>query len=149
MNDAPTRFAEDQTGAVSRLPREEGNLGEAELAESAVELNAWATEEGLRGATARELFDGYCRRLSATGFVLMRAYVSTQTLHPQWSGYGYTWRRELNSVREQQFARGPVSQEWLSSPFHALIRRSRAGEKNPWLRADSNSARSNGTFPRS
>jgi hypothetical protein len=36
-------------------------------------VRAWATEEGLRGATARELFDGYCRRLSATGFVLMRA----------------------------------------------------------------------------
>src|SRR5208282_3318783 len=131
--DAPTRFAEDQAGAASLLPREEGNLRVAELAESAVELNAWATEEGLRGATARELFDGYCQRLSASGFVLMRAYVSTQT-HPQWSGYGYTWRRELNSVREQQSARGPVSQEWLSSPFHALIRRSRAGEKNPWLR---------------
>src|SRR5208337_2269742 len=49
--------------------------------------------------------------------------VSTQTLHPQWSGYGYTWRRDLNSVREQQFARGPVSQEWLSSPFNALIER--------------------------
>ncbi len=64
----------------------------------------------------------------------MRAYVSTQTLHPQWSGYGYTWRRDLNSVREQQFARGPVSQEWLSSPFYALIQRSRAGEKNPCLR---------------
>jgi len=134
MNDAPTRFADDQAGAASLLPREEGNLRVAELAESAVELNAWATEEGLRGATARELFDGYCRHLSATGFVIMRAYVSTQTLHPQWSGYGYTWRRELNSVREQQFARGPVSQEWLSSPFHALIRRARAGEKNPWLR---------------
>ena len=147
MNDAPTRFAEDQTGAASLLPREEGNLRVAERAESAVELNAWATEEGLRGATARELFDGYCQHLSASGFVLMRAYVSTQTLHPQWSGYGYTWRRELNSVREQQFARGPVSQEWLGSPFHALIRRSRAGEKNPWLRRDSNSARSNGTFP--
>src|SRR5271165_6456707 len=60
--------------------------------------------------------------------------VSTQTLHPQWSGYGYTWRRDLNSVREQQFARGPASREWLSSPFNALIERSRAGEKNPWLR---------------
>jgi adenylate cyclase len=40
----------------------------------------------------------------------------------------------LNSVREQQYARGPVSREWLSSPFNALIERSRAGEKNPWLR---------------
>jgi hypothetical protein len=82
MNDATTRLAEDQTGSASLVPREEGNLPVAELAESAAELNAWATEEGLRGATARELFDGYCRRLSATGVVIMRAYVSTQTLHP-------------------------------------------------------------------
>ena len=35
---------------------------------------------------------------------------------------------------EQQFARGwPVSQEWLVSPFHALIQRSQAGEKKVWL----------------
>jgi hypothetical protein len=73
MNDAPTRFAEDQTGAASLPPREEARLRVAELAECAVELNAWATEEGLRGATACELFDGYCRRLSAMNFVIMRA----------------------------------------------------------------------------
>ena len=134
MNDASLRFAEGETGATSLLSSEEGNLRLAELAQHAVELNAWVTEEGLRGATAGELFDGYCRRLSATDVVIMRAYVSTQTLHPQWTGYGYTWRRELRSVREQQFARGPISQEWLSSPFNALIQRSLAGEKNPWLR---------------
>ena len=103
----------------------------AELAQHAVELSAWVTEEGLRGATAGELFDGYCQRLSAMNVVIMRAYVSTQTLHPQWTGYGYTWRRELRSVREQQFARGPISQEWLSSPFNALIQRSLDGDKNP------------------
>jgi hypothetical protein len=105
-------------------------------------LNAWVTEEGLRGATAGELFDGYCQRLSAMDAVIMRAYVSTQTLHPQWTGYGYTWRRELRSVREQQFARGPISLEWLSSPFNALIQRSLAGEKNPWVAAPA------GTRPR-
>ena len=133
MNDASTRFGADLTGAAILLPRDESDARVVKLAESAVELNTWATEEGLRGATARELFDGYCRRLSALNVVIVRAYVSTQTLHPQWSGYGYTWRRDLNSVREQQFARGPVSREWLSSPFNALIERSRAGEKNPWL----------------
>jgi adenylate cyclase len=38
-------------------------------------------------------------------------------------------------VREQQFARGgPVSQEWLGSPFYALIQRSQAGEKKVWMR---------------
>src|ERR1700722_15838558 len=112
MNDVSPRFAEGQTGAASPLSSEEGNLRLAELAQHAVELSAWVTEEGLRGATAGELFDGYCQRLSAMNVVIMRAYVSTQTLHPQWTGYGYTWRREFSSVREQQFARGPISQEW-------------------------------------
>jgi hypothetical protein len=65
MNDASTRFAEDQMGAALPPPGEEGNPRVVELAESAIDLNTWATEEGLRGATARELFDGYCRRLSA------------------------------------------------------------------------------------
>jgi hypothetical protein len=81
MNDASPRFAEGQTGAASSLSNEEGNLHLAELARHTVELNAWVTEEGLRGATAGELFDGYCQRLSAMDVVLMRAYVSTQTLH--------------------------------------------------------------------
>ena len=50
MNDASTRFAADQTGAATLLPRDESDARVAELAESVVELNAWATEEGLRGA---------------------------------------------------------------------------------------------------
>ena len=106
----------------------------AALAASAAGLNAWATEQGLSGAVARELFEGYCARLVSLGFELLRAYVSTQTLHPQWTGYGYTWRREWQSVREQQFARGPVSEEWLRSPFYTLVQRSAAGEKKAWLR---------------
>lgn len=134
MNDASTRLAEKETRRRSQAAEADRNLAAEERATRAAELNAWAAEEGLRGATARELFEGYCRRLESHGFALMRAYVSTQTLHPQWSGYGYTWRREWQSVREQQFARGPVSQEWLTSPFNALIKRSLAGEKNPWLR---------------
>jgi adenylate cyclase len=134
MSDASPRFDEAQTGAASLLPSEGRGGSPAKLAQHAGELSVWFTEEGLRGATAGELFEGYCRRLSAMDFVIMRAYVSTQTLHPQWTGYGYTWRREYSSVREQQFARGPVSREWMSSPFNALIQRSLAGEKNPWLR---------------
>jgi adenylate cyclase len=134
MNDASPRFDEAKTSAASLLPNEGCSVSRAELVQHAGELNVWFTEEGLRGATAGELFEGYCRRLSAMDFVIMRAYVSTQTLHPQWTGYGYTWRREFSSVREQQFARGPVSHEWMSSPFNALIQRSLAGEKNPWLR---------------
>ena len=95
MNDASPRFAEVQTGAPLLSSTEEGAVSLAELAQHTGELSVWFTEEGLRGVTAGELFEGYCRRLSAMNFVIMRAYVSTQTLHPQWTGYGYTWRREL------------------------------------------------------
>src|SRR5271154_4034164 len=134
MNDASPRFDEAQTDIASLLLSEGRSVSLAEPAQRAGELSVWFTEEGLRGATAGELFEGYCRRLSAMDFAIMRAYVSTQTLHPQWTGYGYTWRREFSSVREQQFARGPISHEWMSSPFNALIQRGKAGEKNPWLR---------------
>jgi adenylate cyclase len=89
MNDASPRFAEDRTVAASLSSSEEGNVRLAELAQHTGALGAWFTEEGLRGATAGELFEGYCRRLSAMNFVIMRAYVSTQTLYPQWTGYGY------------------------------------------------------------
>jgi adenylate cyclase len=100
-----------------------------------VDIHIWAMEEGLRGATAGDLFDGYCQRLVIAGFPLMRAYISTQTLHPQWSGYGYTWRRDLNAVHYQQYARGGGDSEiWLRSPFYAIITRAKEGESNPWLR---------------
>ena len=69
MNDASPRFAEGQTSAASLISSEEGNLRLAELAQRALELNAWVTEEGLRGATAGGLFDGYCQRLSAMDVV--------------------------------------------------------------------------------
>jgi adenylate cyclase len=102
---------------------------------SIVELHVWTMEAGLHGVTAGELFDGYCRRLVEEGVPLLRAYVSTQTLHPQWTGYGYTWHRRLNAVREQHYERtaSPRS-EWLRSPFFQLIERARAGEPTPTLR---------------
>jgi hypothetical protein len=134
MNETSIRLVDSETRAPLPLSPKRA-LSAANLREAIDEIKRWATEQGLQGATARDLFEGYCRRLEAHGFTLMRAYVSTQTLHPQWTGYGYTWKHEWQSVREQQFARGgPISQERLASPFYALIQRSQAGEKKVWMR---------------
>ncbi len=104
-------------------------------ARAVADLYVWTMEAGLHGATAAELFDGYCRRLVESGVALWRGHVSTQTLHPQWTGYGYTWRRQLNTVHEQQFPRVETrSSEWVQSPFAHLIERARAGEPTPVLR---------------
>jgi hypothetical protein len=131
MNDASPRFAEAQTGAPLLLSTEDGAVSLTKLTRRASELSVWFTEEGLRGATAGELFEGYCERLSAMDFVIMRAYPD---LAPPMDWVWPHMATEFSSVREQQFARGPISHEWTSSPFNALIQRSLAGEKNPWLR---------------
>ena len=57
------------------------------------------------------------------------------TLHPQWGGYGYTWRRDLNAIEPGHFERttyrGPV---WFDSPFAYLLNRRNAPveESHPW-----------------
>ena len=100
-----------------------------------VETHIWAVREGLRGAPAYELFDGYCQRLVIHGTPLWRAHAAMETLHPQWNGYGYTWRRDLNAIEPEQYPHGDDDAlNWVTSPFYDLIRRARAGEGNPSMR---------------
>ena len=91
-----------------------------------VAMHIWAVTHGLRGASAYALFDGYCQRLVVDGTPLWRAHAAMETLHPQWNGYGYTWRRDLNAIAPEQY---PHSNEedliWVRSPFYALIERGR------------------------
>jgi adenylate cyclase len=105
------------------------------LGRNIIETHIWAVREGLRGAGAYDLFDGYCQRLVIHGVPLWRGFVAMQTLHPQWSGYGYTWQRDLNAIQPQQFARSDLAEpEWLGSPMYDLIQRARNGEHDPRMR---------------
>src|SRR5579871_836 len=101
-----------------------------------IETHIWAVREGLRGAAGYDLFDGYCQRLVIDGIPLWRAFAGMETLHPQWNGYGYTWRRDLNAIQPQHFDRhdGLGAAQWLLSPLFDLIRRAQAGEDNPSMR---------------
>src|ERR1700734_3804738 len=97
MNDASPGFGEAQTGAALLSSTKEGAVSLTELTRRTGELSVWFTEEGLRGATAGELFEGYCRRLSAMDFVIMRAYVSTRPCTP--NGLATGTHGDENSVR--------------------------------------------------
>ena len=100
-----------------------------------IDTHIWAVREGLRGATAYDLFDGYCQRLVIHGTELWRAHVAMETLHPQWHGYGYTWRRELNAIEPEQYVHGSAEgSDFVTSPLNALILRARDGEDNPSMR---------------
>ena len=59
---------------------------DAPLGQKIIELHVWAVGEGLRGAEAAQLFDGFCQRLVDAGVPLWRAFAGMRTLHPQWAG---------------------------------------------------------------
>src|SRR5690242_21904624 len=92
---------------------------DAPLGQRIIELHVWAVRQGLLGAAASELFDGFCQRLVEAGLPLWRAYAAMRTLHPQGGGYGYTWQRELNPF--EPAPHGPRDgQDWLTRPFGFL-----------------------------
>ena len=101
-----------------------------------IELHVWAVRQGLLGIGAAELFEGFCRRLALAGVRLWRASAAMRTLHPQWGGYSYTWRRDLNAIEPAQFERGDERRRvWLTSPFAFLVAQAqtRPGDADPWL----------------
>jgi adenylate cyclase len=93
------------------------------LGRKIIDLHIWAVQQGLRGAPTDVLFDGFCGRLVAAGVPLWRGFAGMRTLHPQWAGYGYTWRRDLNAIEPALFERGEeYEQDMLSSPFAQMMR---------------------------
>jgi adenylate cyclase len=113
-----------------RLPSFDSALGNHIIA-----LYVWAVRQGLGGAAAATLLDGLCQRLVIAGVPLWRGFAGMRTMHPQWGGYSYIWRRDLNAIQPAQFERGDqYEQDLQSSPFSNLIRQSIAnGGGPPWL----------------
>ncbi len=135
-------------GLASPAPQLELKTFDDPLGHRIIETHIWAVRQGLRGATAYDLFDGYCQRLVVNGAPLWRAHAAMETLHPQWNGYGYTWRRDLNAIQPEQYAHGSNDvSKWLSSPLYDLIRRARGGEDNPRIRRRLEAAPEQRDFP--
>jgi adenylate cyclase len=109
---------------------------DAPLGRRIIEFHVWAVRQGLLGTGAAELFDGFCQRLVLGGPPLWRASAAMRTLHPQWGGYSYLWRRDLNAIEPSQFERGDDHRRvWLTSPFAFLVAQAqtRPGNPDPWL----------------
>ena len=99
------------------LPELRHRTFDDELGRRIVDTHIWAVREGLRGADAYHLFDGYCQRLVIDGLPLWRAHAAMDTLHPQWNGYGYIWRRDLNAIEPEQYGRESSEREaWPQAP---------------------------------
>ena len=63
--------SDDPADALSRLQL---RTFDDELGRRIIETHIWAVREGLRGAAAYDLFDGYCQRLVINGTLAMKAH---------------------------------------------------------------------------
>ena len=106
------------------------------LGRKIIDVHIWAVRQGLHGAAVDALFDGFCQRLVIAGLPLWRGFAGMRTLHPQWGGYGYTWRRDLNAIEYDRFGRGvDTNPDWVESPFRFLINRIRGSDDGVvWMR---------------
>ncbi len=79
---------------------------DAPLGQRIIELHVWAVRQGLLGAAAAELFDGFCQRLVEAGLPLWRAYAGHADAASAMGRLRLHWQRELNAIEPAQFGRG-------------------------------------------
>ena len=104
------------------------------LGRKIIALHVWAVDQGLRGAAGEAVFEGLCRRLVEAGVPLWRAFAGMRTLHPQWAGYSWTWRRDRDAIEPALLQRGAAYEQILyDSPF-TLMRTedANAREEGAW-----------------
>jgi adenylate cyclase len=100
-----------------------------------VEIQVWAVREGLRGTEPTALFAGLCRRLIESGVPVWRAFAGVRTLHPQWAGYSYTWRRDGDGVEPEQFPRGHRYEQIVADSVFGHLRSeaTASADRAPWV----------------
>ena len=85
----------------------------------------WLVEQGLAGADAPVLLDGFVQRCTDAGLHLSRAVVFIDTLHPIFEGGGARWTDDGNAVEAFTYGRssgeGSGAAMWQRSPLYALI----------------------------
>jgi adenylate cyclase len=81
----------------------------------------WLLQEARDLADTRSVISGLGQRLSATGFPLLRLFLSVGTLHPQVATIGYQWRRGNSLASETPREHGIDIQEvYLRSPIKLI-----------------------------
>jgi adenylate cyclase len=84
-------------------------------------ISDWLIEQGLLQAPIDTMLAGFCDRLFEAGVPLLRANVSTRTMHPLIDSISHVWRRggkvdsRTNTYEEQNHER------WLHSPLRTIV----------------------------
>lgn len=95
------------------------------MTDPVAELIHWLAGAAARGAAIEEVIRHCGLALDAAGTRIMRASVSTTTVHPQMNAFRIAWRRGLGTERAELDHGGERREAWLTSPLRAMLQESR------------------------
>jgi adenylate cyclase len=120
----PLEVSTEATASGEEFFRTEGAYTSLGAPIAGGQVDRWLLREGPGIDSEVEMFDELCWRLVGDGLPLWRASLHMGTLHPQISGIGARWLRQLNIVEEYRILRGSeTTEEYLRSPIRATIER--------------------------
>lgn len=85
------------------------------------DLSEWLALATVRGVGFEAMLTHVCEEMCRAGLPLARVHVSVTTLHPSFSGHGYTWVPRGEAERESYGHEGVDSPAWRSSPFNHMM----------------------------
>jgi adenylate cyclase len=86
------------------------------------ELVDWLVDAGLDNGDEQALVDGFCARLNAAGFELLRAFVASEILHPLHDARGFVWRGRGVAREHYGYTESPEQEvDWQKSPLRHLV----------------------------
>ncbi len=84
-------------------------------------MTSWIVEQGLRGNSDLDVFEGFCERIVSGGIQLQRAYCGVRVIHPNYAGFGLIWRGN-GEVKEETYSPDSTnSKTWAVSPLKVLV----------------------------
>ncbi|MEM7226017.1 MAG: adenylate/guanylate cyclase domain-containing protein [Pseudomonadota bacterium] len=89
--------------------------------ETVQEISDWLVEQGLTGGTLAAILAEFCDRMVGRGFPIVRVHLSFSTLHPNFSAFGCTWRRQGEVIRDSYDIDAADRQRWQESPIRPLV----------------------------
>lgn len=84
-------------------------------------MTSWLVEQGLRGTSDLDVFEGFCERIVAGGIRIQRAYCAVRVVHPNYAGFGLIWRGDGDVSEETYSPDNSNAETWAASPLKAMV----------------------------
>ncbi|MBL8831830.1 MAG: adenylate/guanylate cyclase domain-containing protein [Rhodospirillales bacterium] len=124
MSDSPSQVQQSRPAGIHGRRRYKRPAAARPKNASLASIKEWLRGPAHAVGSPIKLVDGLCWRMAAAGLPVDRAGITVALLHPQFSGYGIRWWRDIGeseeALVEHEVTRSDV---YRASPFPSVVER--------------------------